>query len=200
MKKFFVITFALITAMTLNLFSQQYVIDAKKSELNWFAAKVTGKHNGKVNIKDGSLKKEVAGYSGVFTVDMTSIKVEDLKDPEYNTKLVNHLRSDDFFSVDKHKTTTFKLKSIKEKKTKDATHTVVGDLTIKGITNEITFPAKFNFSENSFKADAKFSIDRSKWNVRYGSGSFFDNLGDATIYDDIKFELSLVGNVSNNIN
>lgn len=196
MIRIFVFFAILVSTINFNVFSQEYIVDAKKSKLEWLGEKISSKHYGTVDIKDGMLKKEVSNFSGIFNIDMTSIKNIDLKDPQYNNKLIGHLKSDDFFSVDKFQTATFKLKSIKEAKSKkDAkiTHTVTGDLTIKGITNEISFPAKFNFNSNGFTANAKFAINRSKWDIRFGSGSFFDNLGDKMIYDDIQFTLTLVG-------
>jgi polyisoprenoid-binding protein YceI len=197
MVRFFVLLAVAVATLSLNVFSQEYIVDAAKSKLNWDASKVTGKHNGHINIKDGMMKKEVSNFSGVFNIDMNTIKIEDLKDAATNAKLLGHLRSDDFFSVDKFGTSTFKLKSVKETKSKtdaNITHTVTGDLTIKGITKEINFPATIKFTSNGFTADAKFTINRAKWDIKYGSGSFFDNLGDKMIYDDIKFDLSLVGN------
>lgn len=197
MIRIFVFIAILVSTINFNVFSQEYIVDAKKSKLEWLGEKISSKHYGTVDIKDGMLKKEVSNFSGIFNIDMTSIKNIDLKDPQYNNKLIGHLKSDDFFSVDKFQTATFKLKSIKETKSKkDAkiTHTVTGDLTIKGITNEISFPAKIKFNTNNFTANAKFVINRSKWDIRFGSGSFFDNLGDKMIYDDIQFTLTLVAN------
>lgn len=196
MVKYLSIAIALFAIISTNLFAQDYIIDSKASGLKWTGEKVTGKHWGTVNIKDGGMTKSGNNFSGNFTIDMTSIKVDDLKDAETNGKLLGHLKSDDFFSVAKHNTSTFKLKGIKDykpKKDEKGNHWVTGDLTIKGITHEIGFPAEIKFDGKGFKADAKFTINRAKWDIRYGSGSFFDNLGDKTIYDDIKFELSLAG-------
>lgn len=198
MYKIFVLAVAALALLGVELSAQSFTVDASASSLKWVGEKVLGKHNGTVNIKDGAMTKSGSDFSGVFTIDMTSIKNEDLTDASYNAKLIGHLKSDDFFSVAKHNTATFKLKSIKDykpKKDEKGKHWVTGELTIKGISNEIGFPAEINFSDSGFKADAKFSIDRSKWDIRYGSGSFFDNLGDKTIYDEIKFELSLLGKV-----
>ncbi len=197
MFKYFVLAAAFLAFWSVEMSAQDYTVDASSSSLKWAGEKVLGKHNGSVNIKDGSMTKTGKNFEGIFTIDMTSIKNEDLKDADNNAKLIGHLKSDDFFSVAKHNTATFKLKKIKDytpKKGEKGKHWVTGDLTIKGNTNEIAFPAEITFSDKGFKALAKFSIDRSKWDIRYGSGSFFDNLGDKTIYDEIKFDLSLVGN------
>lgn len=197
MVRFFALIVVAIATLSIGLFSQEYNVDLKGSTLKWTGEKVTGKHFGTINIKDGSFKKEVAGFSGIFNIDMNSIKIDDLKDAGTNAKLLGHLKSDDFFSVEKFAIATFKLKGIKDyspKKGEKGKHLVTGDLTIKGITNEISFPAEVKFDNKSFKADANFTINRAKWDIRYGSGSFFDNLGDKMIYDDIKFELKLVAN------
>lgn len=194
----FLLIAAAFTLFAANVSAQNYVVDAKASNLKWLGEKVLGKHWGTVDIKDGMMTKSGNNFTGNFTIDMTTIKSDDLKDAETNAKLVGHLKSDDFFSVDKHKNSTFKLKNIKEykaKKNEKGNYWVTGDLTIKGITNEIGFPAEIKFDSNGFKADASFTINRAKWDVRFGSGSFFDNLGDKTIYDDIKFDLLLVGKV-----
>ena len=109
--------------------------------------------------------------------------------------MVNHLKSDDFFSVEKNPVATFTITKIapySAKKDEAATHYVTGNLTIKGITHEISFPAEITFSDDLMTAKAAFAIDRTKWNVRFRSGSFFENLGDKMIYDDIKFDLTLV--------
>jgi len=106
-------------------------------------------------------------------------------------KLVGHLSSPDFFNTAEYASAVFNLHSISPND--DGSHTVSGDLTIKGITNEISFPATVSNADGTLTATAAFAIDRTKWDIKYGSGSFFDNLGDKAIYDDINFELSLVG-------
>lgn len=191
----------LLVAFTMfagSLLAQDYRVDAAASLLKWKGEKIGKQHYGTIDIKDGTLTKSDDNFSGEFKVDMTTIKNDDITDAEYNAKLIGHLKSDDFFSVEKFNTTTLKIKSIssyKPKKDQYGNYWVKGDLTIKGITNEIGFPAELKFDSNGFTAKADIVIDRSKWDVKYGSGSFFDNLGDKMISDDIKFELSLVGKV-----
>ena len=107
-----------------------------------------------------------------------------------NDKLVGHLKSDDFFGVETHPTATFVLKSAEKKSGNE--YTVKGDLTIKGITKSIEFPATVKVSGNTLEASAEVVIDRSKFDVKYGSGSFFDGLGDKMIYDDFTLDISLV--------
>lgn len=188
------LTFVMILAtISLSLSAQTaHKVNTAKSNLEWVGKKVTGQHNGDVKLKSGSLT--VSGdkiTAGEFTIDMTSIRVLDL-DGEMNGKLLGHLKSDDFFSVEKNNTATFVLKSATPKKGENgANYVITGDLTIKGITNSISFPAKVVLSGSGFVANADFTIDRTKWDVRYGSGSFFEGLGDKTIYDDIEFTLYL---------
>jgi polyisoprenoid-binding protein YceI len=166
-------------------------IDTANSKIEWVGKKVTGRHNGTVMIKEGALLTEGGKLTGgEFIIDMTSIKVLDLEG-EYNAKLKGHLMSDDFFSVEKNPTAKFVITSVNESTETDATHFISGDLTIKGITNKITFPATVSQKGDKVTANASFAIDRTKWNVRYGSGSFFDGLGDNMIYDDFELTVSL---------
>ncbi|MDX9789715.1 MAG: YceI family protein [Candidatus Kapaibacterium sp.] len=199
MIRFFLMALIALATVGASINAQTFSVDVNSSKLKWTGEKVTGKHFGTVKIKDGTMTKSGNNFSGYFTIDMTTIKVDDIKDEKTNAKLLGHLKSDDFFSVAKFNNAVFKLKGIKEytpKKSEKGNHWVSGELTIKGITHDIGFPAVLSFDSNGFKAEADFTIDRSKWDVRYGSGSFFDNLGDATIYDDIKFELTLSGKVN----
>ncbi|CAN5154763.1 hypothetical protein BH23BAC1_BH23BAC1_45290 [soil metagenome] len=129
---------------------------------------------------------------------MSSIKNTDLSDPSYNKKLVDHLKSDDFFSTATYRTSTFKIKEIKPKT--ENIYDVKGDLTIKGVTQKISFPATIKENLNEVIVNAHVVIDRSKFNVRFGSGSFFENLGDNLIYDDFELDLNITAEkvVANN--
>lgn len=177
--------------------TQTLAVDPAGSAVKWTGKKVTGAHNGTVSLKSGQVELENNKLKGGnFEIDMTSIKVEDLKDPEYNGKLTGHLRSDDFFGVDKHPTSTFKITSVKELKkgtkgVKDATHEIAGDLTIKGVTQPVVFPAKISVKGDQATATGKLMVDRTKYNIRYGSGKFFENLGDKMINDEFEIELDL---------
>ena len=183
--------------LSLGVSAQTYVVNADGSTMAWVGEKVTGKHNGVISLKDGVFSVEGDKMSGNFTVDMTSIVVKDIPmDNEYNGKLTGHLKSPDFFSVADHPEAKFEITKVVPYKAKDgeeANYKVTGNLTIKGITHEISFPAMITMDGDSFSAKAKTSIDRSRWDIRYGSGSFFDNLGDKLIYDDFHLEINLVG-------
>lgn len=165
-----------------------YRIDTGASKIVWVGSKITGSsHTGTVSITEGGLQLEggkVAG--GKFTIDMTTINVTDL-DGSMKSKLEGHLKNDDFFSVEKFKTANLTIKSVNG-------DNITADLTIKGITNAVTFPAKVVTDANgSITATAKIEVDRSKFDVRYGSDSFFDNLGDKAINNIIEFEVTLKG-------
>lgn len=155
------------------------------SSVTWKAYKVTGSHMGTVALKDGNLEfdgDKLVG--GSFTVDMTSIIATDLEG-ESRTKLEGHLKSDDFFGVENHPEAQLVFTDVKA--TGKNSYQVTGDLTIKGITKPVTF----DMSIYGNKATANVKVDRAEYNVRYGSGSFFDNLGDKTIYDEFDLVVDL---------
>lgn len=152
------------------------------SKVVWTGKKVVGQHSGTVALKEGILVfdgKQLKG--GEFAMDMTSIvTTDDLGD--YKAKLEGHLKSDDFFGIEKHPTSTLVFTTISGE---DGEYIVIADLTIKGITN----PVKFDLNIDGNKATTSFKIDRTKYDIKYGSGSFFDNLGDKAI--DNEFELNV---------
>jgi polyisoprenoid-binding protein YceI len=170
-----------------------YKADVKESKVGWLAKKVTGQHNGYVSLKDGSLQVEKGKITGgEFTLDMMTISCEDLTG-EGNAKLVGHLKSDDFFSVEKNPTAKFVIKKVTStgKKGNDETYNISGDLTIKGITNPVTFDAKTTGSGKKITAMAKFTFDRTLWKIEYRSGKIFESLGDKMIYDDVEMTLNV---------
>lgn len=193
MKTIQTLALTLLVLVSAGTLSAQSTFEANpaKSTLKWLAKKVTGQHDGTVGVKSGSLTvngDQITG--GNFVLDMTTIKVTDIKDPEMNGKLVGHLNSDDFFSVANHKEAAFKItKAVAKKGENGATHEITGDLTIKGITNSITFPAKVTLAKTGFIAIARFGIDRTKWDIKYGSASVIEGIGDKAIYDEVEFDL-----------
>ncbi len=173
-----------------------YTVDAAATTLSWKGTNsVAGKaHNGTISVTEGTLSIESNNISaGSFTIDMNSITNADLTEADKNGMLVGHLKSDDFFAVATHPTASFVV-TRSEVATGDpaATHYVYGNLTLKGITNEIKVPAQVSASGDDLKITAAFAIDRAKWEVKYGSGSFFEDLGDKLINDEIEFTLDLV--------
>jgi polyisoprenoid-binding protein YceI len=162
-------------------------IDTDESVIEWKAYKVTGKHNGTVKIKNGNLEMENGELvGGSFDIDMTSITVDDLEGNS-KAKLEGHLKSADFFNVEEFNQAKFVITRVISRG-KPGDYKIEGDLTIKGITK----PIKFNALMEDNVANATITIDRTEFNVRYGSGTFFENLGDKTIYDDFDLNIKLV--------
>lgn len=172
-----------------------YKVDVTQSKVSWLGKKVTGQHNGTIGIKSGDLV--VAGGAitgGTVELDATKIVVEDLQG-EWKDKLEGHLKSDDFFSAATKPTITFQITKVEPAATDslDVTHNVTGFLTIKGKTNPITFPAKINVASDKITAEAKaVTIDRTAFDIKYGSGKFFQGLGDKVINDNFWLDLSVV--------
>lgn len=164
-------------------------VDLEKSELKWNASKVVGEHNGTIKLASGQMtvdKSKVTG--GTFVIDMASLQCTD------NAKVGAHLRNDEFFAVDKHPTATFVIKSLKPIAKAEAgkpNYTVEGDLTIKGITNPTSFPAVITVKNGVAAAKADVTINRIKYDIRYRSSSFFENLGDKAINDEFSVALNV---------
>lgn len=159
-------------------------VDAEKSNVTWKGYKVTGEHEGTISIKSGTILMDGDKLTGgTFVIDMTTINTTDLSG-DSKGKLDGHLKSGDFFGVEKNPTATL---VITKAEGSGNTYTVTGDLTIKGITNPVTFPMSIN--GNTAKADVK--IDRTKYDIKYGSASFFDNLKDKAIYDEFDLNVNL---------
>lgn len=187
MKNLNVIFTALFLLVAVGIQAKKIDVDTKKSTVKWEGKKVGGAHNGFVSLKDAKLEiKNNAITSGEFVIDMASITNTDIDNEEYNQKLVGHLKSDDFFGVEKYPTA--KLVVTKSSDFKSGTAKVSGNLSIKGKTHPIEFEVKQN--GNSYTT--VLIIDRSGYDVRYGSTSFFDNLGDKVIYDDFTLDISLI--------
>ena len=159
-------------------------IDITESNIIWKGKKILGTHTGTINLKEGFLEMEGdILIGGKFIVDMTSITVTDLEG-EYKGKLEGHLKSDDFFGIKNHPTATL----LVNKATKNGNiYDVTGDITIKGITH----PIYFEIEMGSTAATANLIIDRTKFGIRYGSGSFSDDLGDKAISDKFTLDVNL---------
>lgn len=161
-------------------------INTEESTVVWTGKKVTGQHTGKINIKSGSLDFDNGALvGGSFTIDMASIVCTDL-DEGSAKKLEGHLKSDDFFGVENNPTSQLTITKV-ERGEATGSYNITADITIKGITQPINFTAQVG----STMASAMVTIDRSKFNVKYGSGSFFDGLGDKMIYDEFELDLNL---------
>lgn len=177
--------------------SATFNVDTTASTLGWLGEKVTGQqHNGTIFISAGTLSVENDQIkAGSFTVDMNRMVDKDLTDAKMSAKLVGHLMSPDFFDVAKYPTSKFEITGTEKLAAADSlgnNYKIMGNLTLKDVTKNITIPAKVTMDSTKFNAVSKFTIDRSEWNVQYGSGKFFKNLGDNMIKDEITFDLNLV--------
>lgn len=173
------------TLFTTTANAQRKDINTSESTIEWTGQKITGSHTGTLNFSNGYLEfKGDALIGGQFTVDMTSLEVTDLESGEGKEKLEGHLSSDDFFGIKNHNTAMLTIKSATKS---DENFEVVGDLTIKGKTLPITF----DLYVDEDIATTTLDVDRTKYDIKYGSGSFFDNLGDKAISDDFTLDVTL---------
>lgn len=176
-------------------FADTYQLSPKSSEIEWQGSKVIGdSHKGNLQFSSGSLNYEGnKPKSAVFVVDMMSLTNTDLKDKEWNDKLVGHLKSDDFFSVAKYpeaKLVINEFKSVDNSKYK-----AEGVLTVKGKSEPVSIDLEIGeASKGGLTLSSNFSFDRTDFDVRYGSGKFFENLGDKMISDDVKIKTKAVLN------
>lgn len=179
------IVFGVTATATEPVDGEKKEIKTESSTVTWKAYKVAGGHAGTVNLKEGHLMFDGSKLTGgEFVVDMASlVTTDDLGDMK--PKLEGHLKSDDFFSVETHTTSKLVITSVKP--FNDQSSTVTGDLTIKGITKPITFV--ISLFEN--KATATLKVDRTKYDIKFRSGNFFENLGDKTIYDEFDLVVDL---------
>ncbi|WP_192823450.1 YceI family protein [Rufibacter sp. LB8] len=175
--------------------AQSYTVQTDASTITWVGRKVTGEHTGNIKLASGTIlfnKSMLRG--GTFVMDMSSITCTDLQGNS-NKNLVNHLRSDDFFSVEKNPTAMFAITNLAERpnaKNGAANYTITGDLTIKGIVNQVSFPAFVTVKKGVATAKATLKFDRTKWDIKYRSGNFFENIGDKAIHDDVELKIELV--------
>jgi len=169
-------------------------VNKSESSVMWKAAKVTGEHWGYVPIADATLDYSNGKITGgSFEMDMVNLTVEDLTDPKSKGNLTNHLKSDDFFSVEKFNTASFKITDAKSSNGKD--YVISGNLTIKGISQPISFPARVSTSGNKLTAEGDITFDRTKFDIKFRSGNYFENLADKLIYDDVNLKVKLVASI-----
>jgi len=179
------------------------LVNIDESFIEWKGTKPTGEHFGTVNIKEGKLDlQEGKIIGGVILIDFQTIKVLDLEDPDKNAQLLGHLKSPDFFSVDSFPDGTFTLVKLEEitgtlepvEATGEMipTHYATGNLQMKGITRSVTFPVEISEDEHQFVVTSPvFTINRAEWNIRYGSKSFFGDLKDNFIDDEIGLKITV---------
>lgn len=175
-----------------------YLIDTATSIMKWEGAALSyghygtlGLNNGKLVIKDGNIT------AGSFTIDVKSIKVADLTDPQKNASLVGHLNDTDFFNTKLFPTGQFDITNVAvlTNDTAGNTHAISGNLTLKGKTNNITFPAKISVSDDGVTANGEVTINRLNWDIKYNSTTAFPSLKaklkDKAIKDEFKVSMSL---------
>jgi len=181
----------LITMMALVAitFAGNREVNTELSNVQWEGKKVTGAHSGDIKLKSGSFTFENdVLIGGTIVMDMTSMTCTDLQG-DMAGKLMGHLKSADFFDVENHPTSSYVITKVVSRGM-PGEYKLIGNMTIKGVTNEVKVNVKFN--ENNSEANAQMQIDRTDYNVKYGSGSFFDNLGDKTIFDEFTLNISLI--------
>jgi polyisoprenoid-binding protein YceI len=167
-----------------------YKVQPQLSTLGWEGKAVTHGHNGTMQFTSGDLlvrNNMVTG--GTVTVDMKSMKATDITDAENHAKFVGHMSSDDFFGVEKNPTATFKITNIAPIADNA---TITGDMTIKGVTQSVSFPAKVGVKNGVAAATGKATIDRTKFGLKYGSKSFFDSIGDKAINDEFTLTFNVI--------
>jgi polyisoprenoid-binding protein YceI len=185
-------TFILILSiLALNLSPLETVpVNTQKSTIEWEGGSATTTHNGLISLKSGNLEISDGKLTGgTFEVDMTSITNLDVSEA-YRGKLENHLKSEDFFDADAFPTA--QLIIVKATEEKENLYRIIADFTVRDITKSIEFDATLTPSGNSYKASANFTFDRSEYEVKHRSGSFFMGLGDKLIYDEIKVAISVI--------
>ena len=169
-----------------------YIMDISNSSIKWTGKEISTKsHYGSLKMKEGSLTVMPDGnIKGKIDIDMATIDCQDLEG-RGKASLERHLRSDDFFSVETFPIATLIFTS--DGNLNKANQLLFkGDLTIKDSTHPITFLAEINNNDQKLEAIANMSFDRSKYNVRFRSGTFFQNLGDKLIYDEIEMAVSIL--------
>lgn len=186
MKNFKLFAVAVVMTFATIATAQTKKINTAKSSIAWVGKKVTGAHEGTISFKQGNLifkKNKLVG--GNFTVDMNSINVTDIKAGQGKENLEGHLKADDFFGTEAFPTATLVFKSIGDKG--NGTYSVTADMTIKNVTESI----KFEITTEKNTAKTAFKVDRTKFGIKYGSGSFFDSLGDKAINDEFELNITL---------
>jgi polyisoprenoid-binding protein YceI len=172
-----------------------YAVDTTSSKLEWFAAKQTGKHNGEFSIQDGNLVVNNGQLTGgTFDINIAALAVNDLQG-EDKGKLEGHLKSPDFFQVDKFPEAKFEITKVTEADSSvvptlpGATHLISGNLTLKDSTKNVTFPAKVSLDDSKVSAQADFVIDRTNWGLSYKGPN---NPQDWFIKKEVNLKLDLV--------
>lgn len=163
-------------------------VNVETSTLKWNAKKVGGAHYGTVKLANGSLDFDATSklIGGTFTIDMTTITVDDLQG-DMQAGLLTHLKGEDFFAVDANPTSTLTITTVKE--LAPNSYEVTADLSIKGIINPVTFVASVDPA--TMAVTAPISLDRTLWDIKFRSLKFFSDVADKAIDDTVTYEVTL---------
>jgi polyisoprenoid-binding protein YceI len=172
-------------------------INVEKSRIEWTGRNLASAHSGSIKLRAGQIEmRNSRPVRGEFTLDMDSIENLDVADSKMRQILIEHLKSDDFFDVRRFPTAEFRLSKITASpggRRGIPNYAVTGELTLKSVTNEIEFPVIIGLTPDGLIAiDAHFDIDRTRWNVLYGSGKFYEKLGKHLVNDEVSLALKLV--------
>ncbi|MGJ1196438.1 YceI family protein [Sphingobacterium spiritivorum] len=189
-KIYSILLLTVINSFSILAFAQKtetYRVDETKSSIVWKGEKVNGSHNGTVDLTTGTLdftEKKLTG--GGFVINMASIK-----DADKSSGLEKHLKADDFFGVEKFPTAHFIIKKVEGS---GSNVNITGNLTLKGVTQSISFPATITWnSDKTISATAdKITVDRTKFGIQYKSKSIFADIGDKFIYDEFTLSVKLL--------
>lgn len=168
----------------------KFEIVSAKSNIDWTGRKVTGAHNGTINIKEGQLllnNDQLTG--GKIIIDTSTIKILDITDPDTNAQFAGHLASDDFFSIEKFPTAAFEITSAKQQSNNN--YYLEGNLTIKGITHPASLESAVKNNGDSLNLSGKLIVDRTLYGIKFRSGNFFKDLGDTLIYNDFELDVNI---------
>ena len=175
--------------------TKNFKVDTAKSSIDWTGKKVTGAHNGSIDIQAGTLSVSDEKLSGGnFTIDVTSIKILDVMDPDTNAQFAGHLFSEDFFSTERFPQAEFVVTS--STYVEDDSYQIIGNLTIKNITHPVSFLAQVLIGNDIITASGKIIIDRTNYEMKFRSGNFFTNLGDTLIYNEFELDVKLTASTT----
>lgn len=180
---------ASVGPMSLHVGDEKYVlIDPKESTVTWKGSNSFGAHTGFVSISKGELMVE----NGQLMGGAVEVKMNTIEDESHRSdnNLIEHLKNPDFFDVTKFPFSTIVITKVAP--ANNGNTEITANLTIKGITQEVAFPAQMDIQDGIVKANGRLTIDRTRWGVRYQSGKFYDNLADKAIADSIEFNIKIV--------
>ena len=186
-----ILSLSILTFFSFSFHTNKVNANKNNSTVIWTGSKPTGSHTGNVSIKSGYLTFDHGRLvGGNFTIDMTSITCTDIEKESKNKYFVDHLKDEDFFDVTEFPEANLNIKKVKRLNAQE--YEMSGKMTIKGITNDLTFISEVKLTGNSYVAIAKIIIDRTKYGIEYKSANVFKELGDKFIYDEIEFDIFLI--------